>query len=82
MIGQGGSEFKVESDIVIMLPVRAVRCPHKPHSVSDRSDWSEAARDPKRTSVVPRKFVMLGDIKDCWPPEADSFAATNVYFMG
>ena len=45
LIGQRGSEFKGESDIVIMLPVRAVRCPHKPHSVSDRSDWSEAARD-------------------------------------
>ena len=45
LIGQRGSEFKVESDIVIMLPVRAVRCPHKSHSVSDHSDWSEAARD-------------------------------------
>ncbi len=45
MIGQRGSVFKVESDIVIMLPVRAVRCPRKPHSVSDLSDSSEAARD-------------------------------------
>ena len=45
LIGQCGSEFKVESDIVIMLPVRAVRCSHKPHSVSDLSGSSEAARD-------------------------------------
>ena len=45
LIGQRGSVFKVESDIFIMLPLRAVQCPQKPHSVSDRSDWSEAARD-------------------------------------
>ncbi len=42
LIGQRGGDVKVKSDIVIMLPVRAVRCPRKPHSVSDLSGLSEA----------------------------------------
>ncbi len=53
---QRGSDLKVESGNIIMLPVRAVRCPHKPHSVSDFSDSSETARYYKtrsRCSVSP-----------------------------
>ena len=42
LIGQRGGDVKVESDIVIMLPVRANRCPRKPHSLSDLSGLSEA----------------------------------------
>ena len=45
LIGQRGSDSKVESGNIIMLPVRAVQCPRKPHSVSGHSGWSEAARD-------------------------------------
>ena len=33
LIGQCDSEFEVESDIVIMLPVRRVRCPRQPYCI-------------------------------------------------
>ena len=49
MLGQRGSDLKVESDIVIMLPVRAVRYPRKPRLVSDRSDLHSLV--PMHTAV-------------------------------
>jgi len=52
LIGQRGGDVKVESDIVIMLPVRAVRCPRKPHSVSDLSGLSEADLILRLRSIV------------------------------
>ncbi len=59
LIGQRGSVLKVESDNIIMLTVRAVLCPRKPHSVFDLSGSSEAARDystRSRCSVSPLRL--------------------------